>query len=63
MIELYIYYSVLIDGKLGNLKSERVNHSEAIKRDLLAGTTIIVDRYVYSGVAFSTAKVVCLVLS
>lgn len=31
--------------------------SEAIKRDLLAGTTIVVDRYVYSGVAFSAAKV------
>lgn len=32
--------------------------SEAIKKDLLAGTTIVVDRYVYSGVAFSAAKVV-----
>jgi Thymidylate kinase len=31
--------------------------SEGIKRDLLAGTTIIVDRYIYSGVAFSAAKV------
>lgn len=31
--------------------------SENIKRDLLAGTTIVLDRYVYSGVAFSTAKV------
>lgn len=31
--------------------------SEAIKKDLLAGTTIVVDRYVYSGVAFSAAKV------
>lgn len=31
--------------------------SEGIKRDLLAGTTVIVDRYVYSGVAFSAAKV------
>jgi len=32
--------------------------SEAIKKDLLAGITIVVDRYVYSGVAFSAAKVV-----
>ena len=32
--------------------------SEGIKRHLLAGTTIIVDRYVYSGVSFTAAKVV-----
>lgn len=32
--------------------------SEGIKRDLLAGVNIIVDRYIYSGVAFSAAKVV-----
>jgi dTMP kinase len=31
--------------------------SEAIKRDLLAGVNIIADRYVYSGIAFSVAKV------
>lgn len=32
---------------------ERMN---SIKKDLLAGTTVICDRYVYSGVAYSVAK-------
>ena len=31
--------------------------SDSIKKDLLAGTTLVVDRYVYSGAAFSAAKV------
>ena len=30
---------------------------EEIKKNLSEGTTIIVDRYAYSGVAFSAAKV------
>ena len=38
-------------------KTTRLNYSEAIKRDLLDGITVVVDRYVYSGIAFSTAKV------
>lgn len=41
-----------------NTKRHKVDCSEGIKRDLLAGTTIIVDRYIYSGVAFTAAKVV-----
>ena len=30
---------------------------ESIKRDLIDGVTVIMDRYAYSGVAFSMAKV------
>ena len=45
-------------GKQGISRQEfALTSSEAIKRDLFAGITIIVDRYVYSGVAFSAAKV------
>jgi len=36
--------------------ANRWEASEGIKRDLLAGINIIVDRYIYSGVAFSAAK-------
>jgi hypothetical protein len=58
MIGLYICCSVRIDGKQGYFPGTlALIESEGIKRDLLAGTTIIVDRYVYSGVAFSAAKV------
>jgi thymidylate kinase len=49
---------VRIDGRQGQFWGELVlSGSEGIKRDLLAGTIVIVDRYVYSGVAFSAAKV------
>ena len=58
MIGLYIYCSVRIDGKQGFiLGTFALIDSEGIKRDLLDGTIVIVDRYVYSGVAFSAAKV------
>jgi len=33
--------------------------SNEISRDLLAGKTLIVDRYAFSGVAFTAAKVIC----
>ena len=58
MIVLFIYYSVRIDGRRGQ-KPRRmsIHRSDGIKRDLMAGTTIVVDRYVYSGVAFTAAKV------
>jgi len=49
---------VRIDGRQGQFSGEvELSGSEGIKRDLLAGTIVIVDRYVYSGVAFSAAKV------
>jgi hypothetical protein len=48
---------VRIDGKQG-YPLKKTYFREGIKRDLLAGTNIIVDRYVYSGVAFSAAKVI-----
>jgi thymidylate kinase len=44
-------------GKVDFQQSQILMGSEGIKQDLLAGTTIIVDRYIYSGVAFSAAKV------
>ena len=47
-----------IDGRQGQFFCEvELSRSEGIKRDLLAGTIVIVDRYVYSGVAFTAAKV------
>jgi hypothetical protein len=60
MIGLYICCLARIDGKQGDLGYGMTYSSEGIKRDLLAGVNIIVDRYIYSGVAFSAAKV-CLV--
>ena len=59
MTMLFICYSVRIAGRQGTppSKAQQLICSEGIKRDLLAGTTIIVDRYVYSGVAFTAAKV------
>lgn len=55
---LYISCLVQIDGKRGFSKRPGLAYSsEGIKRDLLEGTTIVVDRYVYSGVAFTAAKV------
>lgn len=44
-------------SKVGFQHNQILMGSEGIKRDLLDGTTIIVDRYIYSGVAFSAAKV------
>ena len=31
-------------------------HRSKIKEDLLSGTTLVVDRYAYSGVAFTASK-------
>ena len=33
------------------------NFSDEMKRDLLNGTTLVIDRYAYSGVAYTSAKV------
>jgi thymidylate kinase len=44
-------------GEVNASKEYELISSEGIKRALMAGTTIVVDRYVYSGVAFTAAKV------
>lgn len=45
-------------GKVSSYLWPILTVSEGIKRDLMSGTTIVVDRYIYSGVAFTAAKVV-----
>jgi len=40
-----------------SLLDEVADFSESLKASLLEGVNIVVDRYVYSGVAFSAAKV------
>jgi len=54
---------VRIDGRQGTLTyllrcwMKLLMCSESLKASLLEGVNIVVDRYVYSGVAFSAAKV------
>lgn len=64
----FIYYFQLIDGSycMWHLHSTYVAHLSlcclyrpVMKNILLKGTNIIVDRYTYSGIAFSSAKPVC----
>jgi len=59
MTMLYICCLALIVGKRGiPLIGASPNCGTAIKRDLENGITLVVDRYIYSGIAFSAAKVV-----
>ena len=52
MIKPCIYYLVPIDGNPCNL----LLHRDRLRQVLLNGQHVIVDRYCYSGVAYSSAK-------
>jgi dTMP kinase len=43
--------------------ANRWEMKDEIVRELKAGKTIICDRYAYSGVAYSAAKVICLIFN
>ncbi|KAI1297627.1 hypothetical protein EDD11_007020 [Mortierella claussenii] len=58
MIHAYLTNSRELDDKAIHLlfSANRWEAMQAIRRKLLSGTHLVVDRYAYSGVAFSTAK-------
>jgi thymidylate kinase len=51
-----IYLAIFMKNKFNNLKNVQHCFRNKIEKLLLQGTTLIVDRYAYSGVAFSAAK-------
>lgn len=66
MIEQYISSSRQIDGKLGrfllciidaDLIAENTTHSQSILKSLEKGENVVCDRYAFSGIAYSAAKV------
>ncbi|KAF9173166.1 hypothetical protein BGX20_003932, partial [Mortierella sp. AD010] len=58
MIHAYLTNAQELDDKAVHLlfSANRWEAMQSIKRKLLSGTHLVVDRYAYSGVAFSTAK-------
>ncbi|KAF8980616.1 hypothetical protein BGZ46_003967 [Entomortierella lignicola] len=58
MIHAYLTNTEELDDKAVHLlfSANRWEAMQSIKRKLLAGIHLVVDRYAYSGVAFSTAK-------
>ena len=60
VIRPFIYYSLLIVGNSSKIKGYfLIDHfiRETLEKKLSEGTTIVMDRYAYSGVAYSAAKV------
>lgn len=60
IIDEYLKKSQVVDDHVVHLlfSANRWEWFESMKRDLESGTNLIVDRYVYSGVAYSAAKFV-----
>ncbi|KAG0004601.1 hypothetical protein BGZ80_004777 [Entomortierella chlamydospora] len=58
MIHAYLTNAQELDDKAVHLlfSANRWEAMQSIRRKLLSGTHLVVDRYAYSGVAFSTAK-------
>jgi len=62
MIDKYLRRSKELDDHVVHLlfSANRWEQSQKMKSDLSSGVTLIVDRYAYSGVAFtSSKKVIC----